>query len=94
MSIHRKHHARCETADDPHSPQTRGLKKVLWEGAELYMVEAANKETLTKFGHGTPNDWLEKNVYSRYTWHGLGRHARRSISSCSARRASPSGRCR
>jgi stearoyl-CoA desaturase (delta-9 desaturase) len=71
VAIHRKHHARCETADDPHSPQTRGLKKVLWEGAELYMAEAANKETLSKFGHGTPNDWLERTIYSRFTWHGL-----------------------
>lgn len=72
VSIHRKHHAKCETEEDPHSPQTRGLKKVLWEGAELYMAEAVNQETLAKFGHGTPNDWLEHNVYSRFTWHGAG----------------------
>jgi stearoyl-CoA desaturase (delta-9 desaturase) len=72
VAIHRKHHARCETPDDPHSPQTRGLKKVLWEGAELYIAEAANTETLAKFGHGTPNDWLEKNIYSRFTWQGCG----------------------
>ena len=72
VAIHRKHHARCETPDDPHSPQTRGLRKVLWQGAELYMDEANNKETLARFGHGTPNDWLERNVYSRFTWHGCG----------------------
>jgi stearoyl-CoA desaturase (Delta-9 desaturase) len=72
VSIHRKHHAKCETPEDPHSPQTRGLKKVLWEGAELYMAEADNKETLAKYGHGTPNDWLERNLYSRFTWHGCG----------------------
>ncbi len=72
VSIHRKHHAKCETPDDPHSPQTRGLKKVLWEGAELYKAEADNKETLAKYGHGTPNDWLERNLYSRFTWHGCG----------------------
>ncbi|MCK6431090.1 MAG: fatty acid desaturase [Burkholderiaceae bacterium] len=72
VAIHRKHHAKCETEDDPHSPQTRGLKKVLWEGAELYMVEAKNRETLAKYGHGTPNDWLERNVYSRFTWQGVG----------------------
>jgi stearoyl-CoA desaturase (Delta-9 desaturase) len=72
VAIHRKHHARCETADDPHSPQTRGLNKVLWQGAELYMAEADNKVTLEKFGHGTPDDWLEKNLYSRFTWHGCG----------------------
>jgi len=72
VAIHRKHHAKCETPDDPHSPQTRGLRKVLWEGAELYMAEAQNKETLARYGHGTPSDWVERNVYSRFTWQGLG----------------------
>jgi stearoyl-CoA desaturase (delta-9 desaturase) len=72
VSIHRKHHAKCETTEDPHSPQTRGIKTVLWTGAELYMAEAENKETLSRYGHGTPNDWVERNVYSRYTWQGVG----------------------
>ncbi|MBR0568887.1 fatty acid desaturase [Azoarcus sp. L1K30] len=62
-SVHRKHHAKCETAEDPHSPQTRGIRKVLLEGAELYRAEANNKETLARYGHGTPDDWLERNVY-------------------------------
>jgi stearoyl-CoA desaturase (Delta-9 desaturase) len=72
VAIHRKHHAKCETAEDPHSPQVRGLKKVFWEGSELYMAEAANAETLSRYGHGTPNDWVERNVYSRFTWQGVG----------------------
>jgi stearoyl-CoA desaturase (delta-9 desaturase) len=72
VSIHRKHHAKCETPDDPHSPQTRGLKKVLWEGAELYMAESNNAETLAKYSHGTPDDWVERKVYSKFTWHGCG----------------------
>jgi len=72
VSIHRKHHAKCETPDDPHSPQTRGLKTVLWSGAELYMVEAENKETLSRYGHGTPDDWMERNVFSRFVWQGCG----------------------
>lgn len=63
VAIHRKHHARCETPDDPHSPQIEGLKKVLLEGAELYRHEARNEETLRKYGRGTPEDWLERNVY-------------------------------
>ncbi len=71
-AIHRKHHAKCETSDDPHSPQTRGLKEVFWRGAELYRTEAKNAETLSKYGHGTPNDWVENNVYSRFPWQGLG----------------------
>lgn len=65
VAIHRKHHARCETEDDPHSPQTRGLSTVVRRGAELYREEAANTETLRKFGHGTPEDWLERHLYSR-----------------------------
>lgn len=62
-AIHRKHHARCETEEDPHSPQTRGIWKVLLEGAELYRAEARNPDTLARFGYGTPDDWLERHVY-------------------------------
>ena len=72
VAIHRKHHAKCETPEDPHSPQTRGLKTVLWSGAELYMAEAQNTETLARYGHGTPNDWFERNVFSRFVWQGCG----------------------
>ena len=64
-AIHRKHHAKCDTAEDPHSPVTRGIKKVLFEGAELYRAESKNRETITKYGHGTPDDWLERNVYTK-----------------------------
>ena len=62
-AIHRKHHAKCETVDDPHSPQVLGIRKVLFEGAELYRAEAKNAETLARYGHGTPDDWLERRVY-------------------------------
>ncbi|MFO1272456.1 MAG: fatty acid desaturase [Rubrivivax sp.] len=72
VAIHRKHHAKCETVDDPHSPVTKGIKTVLLTGSELYRAEAAVQETLTKYGHNTPNDWLERNVYSRFTWQGVG----------------------
>lgn len=65
VAIHRKHHAKCETEEDPHSPVMLGIKKVLLEGAALYRKEAQNQETLDKYGHGTPNDWLEKNIYSK-----------------------------
>jgi stearoyl-CoA desaturase (delta-9 desaturase) len=65
VAIHRKHHAKCETAEDPHSPVILGIKKVLLEGAALYRKEAQNLETLDKYGHGTPNDWLENNLYSK-----------------------------
>lgn len=71
-AIHRKHHARCETAEDPHSPQILGITKVLREGAELFRIEAKNQETLDKYGSGTPDDWLERHVYARHSSFGLG----------------------
>lgn len=65
-AIHRKHHALCETEDDPHSPVRRGLSKVLWQGTELYQEEAKNQETLDRYGRRTPQDWIERNLYSRF----------------------------
>ena len=69
-AIHRKHHAKCDTEEDPHSPVTRGIKKVFFEGAELYRAESKNLETMEKYGHGTPTDWIERNLYTRYSWQG------------------------
>ncbi|ERE00241.1 MULTISPECIES: DesA family fatty acid desaturase [Chromobacteriaceae] len=70
-AIHRKHHARCETQEDPHSPQVLGIKKVLWEGAELYRAACKDQSIMDKFGHGTPDDWLERNVYSKHNAKGI-----------------------
>jgi len=70
-AIHRKHHAKCETPDDPHSPQVLGIKKVLTEGAELYRKESKNLETMERYGHGTPDDWLERNVYTKHSAKGI-----------------------
>jgi stearoyl-CoA desaturase (delta-9 desaturase) len=63
VAVHRKHHAFCETADDPHSPVTHGLRNIVLRGAEAYQVEAAKAATLEKYGRGTPDDWLERHVY-------------------------------
>ena len=71
VAIHRKHHAKCETEDDPHSPQVLGLKKVLLEGSELYRDESLNQDTLEKYGHGTPDDWIEHHLYTRYPYLGI-----------------------
>ena len=71
VSIHRKHHSACDTADDPHSPQFYGLSKVLFQGAELYRNEAKNAETIRCFGQGTPDDWLERNIYARHHLSGV-----------------------
>ncbi|MBF6941298.1 fatty acid desaturase, partial [Acinetobacter baumannii] len=72
VAIHRKHHAKCEREEDPHSPQVFGIRKVRLEGSELYRAEAKNQETLAKYGHNTPDDWIERHLYSRYTWQGVG----------------------
>jgi len=71
VAVHRKHHAKCETPEDPHSPQVLGIRKVMWEGSELYRRESANRETLEHYGHLTPGDWLERHLYSRFPWLGI-----------------------
>lgn len=71
VAIHRKHHAKVETEEDPHSPQVLGLSKVLWQGYEVYRQEANKLETLEKYGHGTPDDWLERNLYAKHNTLGL-----------------------
>jgi stearoyl-CoA desaturase (delta-9 desaturase) len=70
-AIHRKHHAKCETAEDPHSPQVYGINRVLWGGVFLYVKESFNKETMERYGHGTPDDWIERNLYSRSAIYGV-----------------------
>ncbi len=71
VAIHRKHHAKCEREGDPHSPMIYGINRVFFEGAELYRQESANQDTLKRFGYGTPDDWLERNVYSRHSALGI-----------------------
>jgi len=71
VAVHRKHHAKCETPEDPHSPRVLGIRKVMWEGSELYRQAAANRETLEHYGHFTPVDWLERHLYSRFPWLGI-----------------------
>jgi stearoyl-CoA desaturase (delta-9 desaturase) len=70
-AIHRKHHAKCETEEDPHSPVTRGLETVLFRGVELYRIEALNQETMDRYGHGTPDDWIERVLYTRHSYLGV-----------------------
>jgi len=70
-AIHRKHHAKCEQIEDPHSPHVYGIKSVLFSGAELYRKESKNLDTLARYGHGTPDDWIERNLYTRFSWQGV-----------------------
>lgn len=70
-AIHRKHHAKCETPEDPHSPVHKGLATVLRKGAELYMAEAKNEETLRIYGKNCPDDWIERNLYGRFPLFGV-----------------------
>lgn len=71
VAIHRKHHATTDVEGDPHSPKVLGLKKVFWEGAELYRAASKDKAMIEKYSHGTPDDWIERNVYSRFSSKGI-----------------------
>lgn len=71
VAIHRKHHATTDVEGDPHSPKVLGLKKVFWQGAELYRQAAKDKAMVEKYSHGTPDDWIEKNLYSKYSALGI-----------------------
>ena len=70
-AIHRKHHAKCETVEDPHSPSTRGLGTVVFRGVELYRMESLNRDTIERYGHGTPDDWIERKLYTPYSYLGV-----------------------
>ena len=70
VAIHRKHHAKCETEEDPHSPKIFGIKTVLLQGVDLYRVASTDKSTMEKYGIGTPNDWLERNLYGKHEYWG------------------------
>lgn len=72
VAVHRKHHAKCETEDDPHSPQVKGIETVFWKGAELYRDEADKEDTIARYAHGTPDDWIDRNVYRRFNSWGIG----------------------
>lgn len=71
VAVHRRHHAKVETEQDPHSPKILGLGKVMAQGTEIYRAAARDPDTLERYGHGTPDDWVERRIYSRFTWHGL-----------------------
>ncbi len=71
VAIHRKHHATTDVDGDPHSPVVEGIKKVLWQGAELYRKACKDKDMIEQYSHGTPNDWIEKNIYSSHSAKGI-----------------------
>jgi stearoyl-CoA desaturase (delta-9 desaturase) len=70
-SIHRKHHAKVETVEDPHSPVIHGIKKLVWDGTDLYRQASRDKSIMEKYGHGTPDDWIERNLYTRHSSRGI-----------------------
>ena len=71
VAVHRKHHASCETVEDPHSPIVLGLNKVLFQGADIYRAAAKDKEMVERFSQGTPDDWIERNIYSKHSTMGI-----------------------
>jgi stearoyl-CoA desaturase (Delta-9 desaturase) len=72
VSVHRKHHAHCESSQDPHSPQQFGIQKVLWEGAELYKEAAKDRAMVDRYSHGVPNDWIDRHLYEAHSMLGIG----------------------
>jgi len=70
VAVHRKHHAKVETSEDPHSPQIYGIGRLLSRGVFLYVSETHKTETLEKYGHGTPDDWIETHLYARWSFVG------------------------
>ncbi|MSQ20993.1 MAG: acyl-CoA desaturase [Betaproteobacteria bacterium] len=70
-AVHRKHHARVETPEDPHSPQVHGLKGVLFGGVFLYHKASRDRDIIERFGHGTPDDWIERNLYTKHSFAGV-----------------------
>ncbi|CAH9019442.1 transposase [Candidatus Nitrosacidococcus sp. I8] len=66
VAVHRKHHAKCESQDDPHSPQILGINRVLWQGADVYRISAKDQKTNDQYGHGTPDDWMENHLYAKH----------------------------
>ncbi|MDH5446305.1 MAG: fatty acid desaturase [Gammaproteobacteria bacterium] len=71
VAVHRKHHAKCETEEDPHSPQIMGIRRVLWQGREVYREATSQQSTMDKYGNGTPDDWLERKIYGRIPLAGI-----------------------
>jgi stearoyl-CoA desaturase (Delta-9 desaturase) len=69
-AIHRKHHAKCETEEDPHSPRFKGINHVMWRGVELYREARADRESIEKYGKGCPDDWIERHVYTPHATKG------------------------
>ena len=71
VAIHRKHHQKSDQAGDPHSPQVYGIKQVLFGGAFLYHEASKDTEMVAQLSHGTPDDWVERNVYSKHSRLGI-----------------------
>jgi len=71
VAIHRKHHAFSDKEGDPHSPHVFGIWRVLFKGAQLYHLASKDTNMVNKFGVGTPNDWIERNLYAPYSRYGI-----------------------
>ena len=70
VAVHRKHHAKVETEEDPHSPMIYGIKKVFWDGVSLYRDACESKQDMEQYGRGTPDDWVEHKVYGAHPYWG------------------------
>ena len=70
-AIHRKHHAKCETEEDPHSPMHKGIGNVLWKGADMYRESRLDRASIEQYGKGCPDDWIERKLYTRHATLGV-----------------------
>jgi stearoyl-CoA desaturase (delta-9 desaturase) len=71
VAIHRKHHQYSDVEGDPHSPKLFGIKNILFRGVYYYYVTAKDARMTLSYGKGTPEDWIEKNIYSKYNYAGV-----------------------
>ena len=71
VAIHRKHHQKSDVEGDPHSPHVFGIWKVLFKGAALYHTASKDKAMIDSYGVGTPDDWMERNVYTKHSRLGI-----------------------
>lgn len=71
VAVHRKHHRFTDKPEDPHSPTNHGLLRLLFNGVYYYKQAAKDKNMIAEYGKRTPDDWVENNIYTPYSWAGI-----------------------
>jgi len=71
VAIHRRHHRSSDLPGDPHSPHVFGIGRVFFKGAGLYHSASKDTAMIQQYGVGTPDDWVERNIYSAHSRLGI-----------------------